>query len=164
MEEIPQQNGRKLLIDADGCPVVRQAAQLAQQYGFDCVLLCDTSHQFSIPGARTITVSKGRDSADFALVNLAGPGDVAITQDYGLAAMCLAKKAVVLNQNGLVYTQQNIGALLAERHQSMKDRRAGVHKKGPPKRTPQQDETFCQALRMLLQKVGGEYDFEKTGE
>jgi len=28
---------------------------------------------------------------DFALVNLVQKGDVVVTQDYGLAAMCLAR-------------------------------------------------------------------------
>lgn len=49
---------------------------------------------------------------DFALVNLVQPGDLVVTQDYGLAAMCLARNAVVLNPNGMEYTADNIDALL----------------------------------------------------
>ena len=41
-----------------------------------------------------------------------------ITQDYGLASMCLAKKARVLHQDGWAYTEYNIGALLFQRHES----------------------------------------------
>jgi uncharacterized protein YaiI (UPF0178 family) len=41
-----------------------------------------------------------------------GPGDVAVTQDYGLAAMCLARKAFPISQDGLEYTDENIDALL----------------------------------------------------
>lgn len=74
----------RILIDADGCPVVNQAIRLGNRAGLEVILLCDTSHVFQREGARTITVSKGADSVDFALVNLLEPGDVAVTQDYGL--------------------------------------------------------------------------------
>ena len=94
----------KILIDADGCPVVDETVCLARKKGIACLILCDTSHVFEKKGARTIMVSKGTDSVDFALVNLIEKGDIVITQDFGLAAMCLARDAVVLNQNGMQYT------------------------------------------------------------
>ena len=84
----------RLLIDADGCPVVDIAVRIARQRGIECLILCDTAHEFRKEGARTITVSKGNDSVDFALVNLVQKGDIVVTQDYGLAAMCLARGAV----------------------------------------------------------------------
>ena len=55
---------------------------------------------------------------DFALVNRVKPGDVVVTQDYGLASMCLAKCARVLNQNGLEYTADNIDALMLRRYEN----------------------------------------------
>jgi len=44
----------KLLIDADGCPVVDIAVRLAKKYGLEYLILCDTAHEFSKEGARTI--------------------------------------------------------------------------------------------------------------
>lgn len=87
---------------------------------------------------------------DFALVNRVQPGDIVITQDYGLAGMCLARQARVLNQNGLEYTAQNIDGLLARRHENKKLLRAGKHPKGPAKRTREQDEAFERALENIL--------------
>lgn len=139
-----------LYIDADGCPVVNQTIQLAAEFGFPCVLMCDTSHVFERPGAQTITVSKGADSVDFALVNRVQPGDIVITQDYGLAAMCLARRAVPVHQDGMVYTEDNIDALLLQRHTARKIRMAGGRLRGPQKRTPEQDIAFERALRALL--------------
>ena len=139
-----------ILIDADGCPVVNLALKIAGKYSIPCIILCDTSHVFEKPGAITITVSKGNDSVDFALVNMVHARDIVITQDYGLAAMCLARNAVPINQNGMVYTDENIGALLQERHNSKKVRMAGGRMKGPTKRTPQQDEAFQNAFIKLL--------------
>lgn len=145
----------RLYIDADGCPVVEPALAVAARYGVPVTLLCDTSHEFFRAGVRTVVVSCEKDSVDFALVNLLDPGDVAITQDYGLAAMCLARGAVVLRQDGLEYTEENMDALLSARHISQKIRRAGGRLKGPPKRTAEEDRAFEQALDRLLARLTG---------
>lgn len=141
-----------VLIDADGCPVVDIAVRLAKEAGVDCLILCDTAHRIERDGAQTRVVSKGADSVDFVLVNLVQAGDIVVTQDYGLAAMCLARQAVPVSQNGMIYTNENIDALLLQRHTAKKLRRAGGRLKGPPKRKPEQDAAFAAALQKLLQK------------
>lgn len=45
-------------------------------------------------------MDKGSDSADFALIRQVKPGDIVVTQDYGLAAMVLAKRGYPITQNG----------------------------------------------------------------
>lgn len=142
----------KLVIDADGCPVVALAVKTAEKYGVRCVLVCDTAHTFSNVPTEIITVSQGADSADFRIVNLLDTGDIVVTQDYGLAAMCLAKKATALNQNGLIYSEKNMDELLLSRHIHKKVRRAGGRMKGPKKRTKQQDEAFEKALTALFEE------------
>ena len=117
------------------------------------LILCDTAHQIRRDGAQTLTFEKGTDSVDFALVNRVCPGDLVITQDYGLASMCLARRARVLNQNGLEYTPENIDGLLFRRHENKKLLRAGKHPKGSPKRTKEQDAAYKNALEKILQTV-----------
>lgn len=141
----------RILIDADGCPVVRQTVRLAAQYQLPCLILCDTAHRIRYPDAQTIVCDKGADSVDFALANQVSPGDVVVTQDYGLAAMCLGRGAKVLNQDGLHYTDENIDALLFSRYAAKKLRLAGGRLKGPPKRTAQQDQSFAEALTQLIE-------------
>ena len=141
----------KLLIDADGCPVVDIAVRLCRHHSCGCILLCDTAHTMNREGAETLVFDKGADSVDFALVNRVESGDIVVTQDYGLASMCLAKGARVLHQDGWEYTAYNIQALLFQRHESGKYRRAGGRVKGPRKRTSQQDKDFEAALQKLLQ-------------
>jgi uncharacterized protein YaiI (UPF0178 family) len=141
----------QLLIDADGCPVVDIAVRLANKHNIPCVILCDTSHEFAKDGATTITVSKGTDSVDFALVNRLFPGDIVVTQDYGLAAMCLAKRAVVINQDGMMYDESNMEALLLQRHTAAKIRRGGGHLRGNPKRKEEQNKAFAARLEELLE-------------
>lgn len=143
----------KIVIDADGCPVVNSTVKIAREFNVECVIVCDTSHEFSDAYAKTVLVSKGNDSADFEIVNLIGKNDIVVTQDYGLAAMCLSKNAAVINQNGLIYTSENIDNLLLSRHISKVARRQGKHLKGPKKRTGEQDRSFELSLREMVKKA-----------
>ena len=141
----------RILIDADGCPVVEETLALAGRYGVDVLLVSDDAHCWDRTGARVMTVARGADSVDYALVNLARPGDLVITQDYGLAAMCLARCAQVLHPNGFAYHEGNMDALLMARHTARKIRGAGGRLKGPKKRGSAQDAAFEKALEALLQ-------------
>lgn len=141
----------RVLIDGDGCPVVDIAIRLCKKYGVSCLLLCDTAHEFHRDGAQTLVFDKGADSVDCAVANRVAPGDIVITQDYGLASMCLGRKARVLHQDGWEYTAYNIDALLFERHESRKYRASGGRTKGPKKRTAAQNRAFEAALQTMLQ-------------
>ena len=136
-----------VLIDADGCPVVDPTIRICRACSVPVLILCDTAHRIERDGAETMVFDKGADSVDFALVNRVRPGDVVITQDYELAAMCLSRRARVLNQNGLEYTSDNIEGLLEQRHHNKKLLRAGKHLKGPAKRTKEQNEAFGETLK-----------------
>ena len=140
----------KVLIDADACPVVDAAIRVAKRHQVAVTLVCDDAHHMQREGAQTITVSRGADSADLMLVNLVRRGDAVVTQDYGLAALCLARGARPLDQNGRIYDESNIDSLLGMRHVAQKIRRAGGRTKGPPKRTKEQDEWFEQSLERVL--------------
>lgn len=142
----------KVFIDADGCPVVDETVALCKKYSVECMIICDTAHVFNKDGAETVVVEKGADSVDFRLVNMLSKGDIAVTQDYGLAAMCLARGAVPISQNGLIYNEKNIDELLFSRFVSKKIRKAGGRLKGPSKRTPEQDEKFIRTLEKLLKE------------
>ena len=140
----------RILIDADGCPVVDITVGIAQENNVECHIFCDSSHEFQKEGATTHTVMQGADSADFHLVNFAKSGDIVITQDYGLASMALSKGARVINQDGLEYTEYNIDALLLARHTAKKIRNAGGRLRGNPPRKKEQDKEFEKKLREIV--------------
>ena len=144
-----------VLIDADGCPVVDIAVKTCVSHGIRCLIVCDTAHVFEKAGAQTITVSKGADSVDFALVNMVQAGDIVITQDYGLAAMCLARGAAAVSQDGMVYDSGNMDALLDARHTAKKIRMSGGRLRGSAKRGPGQNARFEARLLELLGQAGG---------
>ena len=139
-----------ILVDADACPVKDVVERVAGEYGMPVVMFIDTSHLLEGVRAEVVTVDKARDAVDIALINRTRPGDIVVTQDYGLAAMALGKGARAISQNGLIYTKDNIDRLLLERHVSQKIRRSGGRTPGPPRRTREDDERFERALRGLI--------------
>ncbi|MBQ8004552.1 MAG: DUF188 domain-containing protein [Oscillospiraceae bacterium] len=142
----------RILIDADGCPVVDIAVRAAKDSGIACHIFCDTAHIFEKDGAETHVLPQGADSADFALVNFALRGDIVITQDYGLASMALSRSTICINQDGDEYTDENIDALLLARHTARKIRNGGGRLKGLPKRTREQNIRFEKKLLEIIKR------------
>jgi len=143
----------KILVDADSCPVKDIIIKNAKVYQIPVVLFFDTSHVYHDEYATVITVDKGRDSVDFKLVSAIEKNDIVVTQDYGVACMALSKYAKVLNQNGLIYTNDNIESLLLTRYLSQKERKKSKHIIGPKKRTIDDDEKFIDSFINLLKTV-----------
>ena len=148
----------KILVDADACPVTRIVERIAQKYGLECILLCDTNHVLHSDYSQVKIIGAGADAVDFALLNICQRGDIVVTQDYGVAAMILGKGAVGIHQSGKWYTDQNIDQLLMERHLARKARmgKGKHHLKGPSKRTEEDDLRFAESLERLITKMCGE--------
>ena len=145
----------RVLIDADACPVIRIAEEIARKHGVPCVLLCDTNHILQSDYSEVRTIGAGADAVDFALINLCRRGDVVVTQDYGVAALALGKKAFAIHQSGRWYTDDNIDELLLQRHLTRKARMAAhkSHLKGPARRTEEDDRRFAECFERLLVKA-----------
>jgi len=143
----------KLWIDADGCPVVALAADTAFRYGVPTVIVKNYAHEITHPHAEVITVDVTRDGADYYIANRLSPGDLLITQDYGLAAMALSKEAGVLTQDGLSISEDNIESLLSRRHIHAELRRKHRKYSRQGKRKKSQDEAFSSALVQLLEAL-----------
>jgi len=140
----------KSLVGADACPVKDIIVRLAKERSIPVTMLIDTSHQLIDGYSRIITVDKQADSVDFKLMSLLTADDIVVTQDFGLAAMVLGKRAKAVNQNGLIFTNDNIDKLLMERHIGVKVRRSGGRTKDPAKRTKDDNERFEAAFVKLL--------------
>lgn len=143
----------KILIDADGCPVVDLTIKVANILRIKIIIMCDTSHIINKDNVEVVVLSKGADSVDFAIVNKVDKGDIVVTQDYGLAAMVLSKGGHPINQNGLIYNNENIDRLLFTRHVSKKIRNSGGKIKGPKKRQKEDNSKFEENLTYLCKKL-----------
>ena len=145
----------QILVDADACPVVGIVEKIAEKYMVSVTLLCDTNHVLDSDYSEELGVGGGADAVDYKLISICHRGDIVVTQDYGVAAMALGKKAYAIHQSGRWYTDDNIDQMLLERHISKKERRSSHknHLKGPKKRTVQDDERFAESFEKLVQKA-----------
>ena len=143
----------RILIDADGCPVVNETIKVAHKFNLESIIFCDTSHNFDEKNIKVIVVSKGIDAVDFAILNNIEKGDIVITQDYGLASLVLSRNSYAINQSGMVYTNENIDELLYSRYISKKMRNSGARIKGPKKRDKSQDIIFKENLEQLILNI-----------
>ncbi|MGN1015262.1 MAG: YaiI/YqxD family protein, partial [Butyricicoccus sp.] len=135
-------------VDADACPVVRETERIARRYGIRVVLVCDTNHVLRSETSEIVVVGAGADAVDLALINRCRRGDIVLTQDYGVAALALARGCAAIHQSGMWYTEDNIDGMLFQRHNARKARRASAkhHLHGPQKRTAADGRAFSESL------------------
>lgn len=143
----------RIYIDADGCPVVDETIKVAREYGVDVIIVKNFAHEITSDYASIVSVDISRDSADFYIVNQLKTHDIVITQDYGLAAMCLSKKSIPINQNGMIYTKDNIDGMLNRRHLHQSLRRQNKYLSKSKKRKKQWNVNFEKQLRKLLKNL-----------
>lgn len=143
----------KIIVDADACPksVLVIAGDICREFGRELWTVASFNHNISSP--HHITVGNSSQEADIRVMNLAAKNDIVITQDWGLAAMILAKGAGAISPWGKVFREENIDFMLEEREIKAKHRRGGGRTKGPPKRTQADDHKFSQQLRKLVKEL-----------
>ncbi len=166
---------RTLYIDADACPVTREALACARQARVPVVIVGNTTQNLARhirrsdprdaehargrdaahPGfwVEVLDVSIGADSADFAIVERLQPDDVVVTQDIGLASMVLGRGAAAIGVRGRIYSRATIDMDLFIRHEEKKVRRAGGRTSGPAAFTDEDRERFSRNLTELLRRA-----------
>ena len=140
----------RVIVDADACPknCLQIIQKLSQTYRYQVITVASFNHQ--IQGAHHYIVGNESQAADIMVSNLTKPGDIVVTQDWGLAAIVLAKNAKALSPTGRIFETSTIDLLLEERNILAKYRRGGGRTKGPSKRSIQDDQNFEKNLRRLV--------------
>lgn len=141
----------KLIIDADACP--RGALEICRRLGrtFDVPVWTVASFNHRIASDRHIVVGNAPEETDIAIANATQEGDVVVTQDWGLAALVLGRKARALSPDGRVYRPETMSFLLEERALKSRIRRGGGRTKGPRRRTEADDRRLETILTRILQ-------------
>jgi len=143
-----------LFVDADACPVTREAITIARAHGLDVVLVANSTQNLEKHtrrnGVEAVTVSGGRDAADFAIVERLSADDVVVTQDIGVAAMVLGKGAGAISPRGRIFYLSTIDIEMEVRHAEAKHRRAGGRTGGPRAFTDEDREHFSSQLERLI--------------
>lgn len=117
---------RRILVDADACPVKPEIYKVAYRTNVPVVLVSNSYLRLPAhPLLSQLVVSDGFDAADDKLVEMCTPRDVVITSDILLAERVLAKEAAALDPKGSEFTSASIGSAVATRA-IMADVRAGL--------------------------------------
>jgi uncharacterized protein len=140
----------KIIIDADACPkgALQICLKLGSKYGINVWTVASFNH--NIESDHHIMVDSGSQEADLKVVNLAEKGDIAVTQDWGLAAMLIGKQVRCISPVGREYRPESIDNMLEERELKAKYRRSGGRTKGPKKRTAADDSNFAANLETII--------------
>ena len=143
----------KLIVDADACPkaVLQICIRVALKYAIPVWTVASFNH--NIESDHHVVVGNASQEADIRVMNLAQVGDVAVTQDWGLAAMLLGKGVRCLNPDGREFSTDSIVFLLEEREAKAKFRRGGGRTKGPKKRRLEDDQQFEACLLDILTRI-----------
>jgi len=140
----------RILVDADACPVKEIIIKKAREKSIEVLMFVDVNHEINDGYSKVFVVDQGRDSVDFVLIANIKPGDIVVTQDYGVAAIALAKKAKVIHPSGLVFSDGNIDRLLNERFMGQKQRRAGNYRSFGKKRSSQDNDSFSVGFSKIV--------------
>jgi len=141
----------RILVDSDACPVKDLIWQAATKRNIPVIWVVSTAHMTDFPQpSQVVVVDSGPEAVDLALINRVTAGDLVVTQDYGLAALCLQKKALALSCRGREYRGEDMDRLLTERYIGAKIRQAGGRTRGPSPMTEVDRETFRTVLQRML--------------
>lgn len=106
-----------IYIDGDACPVKNEIYRVSERHRLLTRVVCN--NWIRVPDSALIElniVSRNMDAADDWIVEHVLAGDIVVTTDIPLAARCLQKCAKVVNPNGKMLNDQNIGSALAMRN------------------------------------------------
>ncbi|MBN8808212.1 MAG: YaiI/YqxD family protein [Sphingomonas sp.] len=151
MTETPTATGRRILVDADACPVKDEVYKVAWRLEVP-VWIVSNSHLRvpQHPLLNRIVVGDGFDAADDWIADNAGPGAVVVTADILLADRVLKAGAQAIAPTGKPFTTSSIGAAIATRA-IMADLRASGDQLGGPAAFSKADRSrFLQALDTAL--------------
>jgi uncharacterized protein YaiI (UPF0178 family) len=143
--------GRRILVDADACPVKDEIYKVAWRLEVPVWVVSNSHLRVPVhPLITRIVVSDGFDAADDWIAEATGPSAVVITADILLADRALKAGAQVLSPTGKPFTTSSIGSAIATRA-IMADLRAGGDQIGGPAAFTKADRSrFLQALDAAL--------------
>ena len=143
----------RVIVDADACPksCLQIIRKLAAVYDFEVITVASFNHH--IEHARHQVTGNEAQATDIAIINQVREGDIVVTQDWGLAAIALGKRAGAIAPGGRIYQDDQMDMLLEERNILAKFRRGGGRTRGPAKRTSDDDHRFEANLTGLLKTI-----------
>jgi uncharacterized protein YaiI (UPF0178 family) len=143
-----------IYVDADACPVKPEIFRVAARYELNVILVANAWMRVpDDPRVRLEVVGQGADVADDWIAEHVEALDIVITTDVPLASRCMEKDALVIRPSGKQFTDDNIGASVADRNLLTELRAEGTITGGPPPMKPQNRSLFLQQLDQAIQSI-----------
>lgn len=140
-----------IYVDADACPVKDEVYKVAARYGLAVKVVANS--WIRTPGylengatAEMVVVEEGPDVADDWIAERATARDVVVTADIPLADRALKAGAAALSPKGKPFTDDSIGAALAQRAVMEHIRSTGEMTGGPSAFAREDRSRFLSAL------------------
>lgn len=143
----------RIIVDADACPGKDIIEKAAAENKIEVIMYCDLNHVLKSNYSSIKYMDSGFQSVDMAVANEAKKGDIVVTQDFGVAAMVLGKKAYAISPKGYIYDDSNIDGLLFERHISSRIRRGGGKTHSPKKRSSDDDIRLYKNIIKIIKEI-----------
>lgn len=143
----------RVIIDGDACPVIKISEKICKNNNVPLIIVKNHAHQIYSRYAEVISVDGRSENADFKIANLTQPGDLVITQDYGLCAMVIAKEGFCINQYGQEINRVNVDLYLHRRDFNLQMRKKHKTYTKFKKRTKKDDQAFKESFEKLIKKA-----------
>ena len=146
----------KIWVDADACPVAVKEIlyRAANRTRIELTLIANQMLRVPpSPWIKALQVPAGFDVADQKIAQEVVAGDVVVTADVPLAALVIAKGAVVIDPRGELLDKGNIQERLSMRNFMESLRNSGVETGGPASLSSADRQAFANQLDRLLTRV-----------
>ena len=146
----------KIWVDADACPVAVKEIlyRAANRTRIELTLIANQMLRVPpSPWIKALQVPAGFDVADQKIAQEVVAGDVVVTADVPLAALVIAKGAVVIDPRGELLDKGNIQERLSMRNFMESLRNSGIETGGPASLSSADRQTFANQLDRLLYRV-----------
>lgn len=144
----------KIYVDSDACPVKPEVMRVAHRYKLAVTFVSNSWMRFPEEWNAELVVVEGQfDAADNWIVEHVVKGDVVVTADIPLAHRCIKAGARVIGTHGQLFTEENIGNILATRDLLHVLRGAGEVTGGPAPFQKEDRSLFLQGLDQIIQDI-----------
>ena len=144
----------QIYVDSDACPVKPEVIRVAKRYELDVTFVSNSWMQLPAEwGSKLVVVEGAFDAADDWIVEHVEKNDIVVTGDIPLVHRCIKAGARVIGHQGNLFTDENIGNLLATRDLLHVLRGAGEVSGGPAPFRKEDRSRFLQGLDQIIQDI-----------
>ncbi len=143
-----------IYVDSDACPVKSEVVRVAKRYGLPVTFVSNSWMRLPEEWDVKLVVVEGQfDAADDWIVEHVAKNDVVVTADIPLAHRSIKAGARVIGPQGRLYSEENIGNILATRDLLHVLRGSGDNLGGPAPFQKEDRSRFLQGLDQIIQDI-----------